>query len=136
MKWSSQSRPMTDLVRKSRSKTPDQPSLFLSLHAFALHAGRCKDNGQKQRPRINIPRKNLSDATRQRSFKRVWLGKTPRVAGVCWSSASHRMILVPCSFPQMILESVLDNDLRLCIQTFLREEPISKGNTLNYSCAN
>ena len=32
LKWSSQSRPMTDLVRKSRPKTPDQLSLFLSLH--------------------------------------------------------------------------------------------------------
>ena len=32
LKWSSQSRPMTDLVRKSRPQNPDQPSLVLSLH--------------------------------------------------------------------------------------------------------
>ena len=31
-KWSSHSLPMTDLVRTSRPKTPDQPSLFLSLY--------------------------------------------------------------------------------------------------------
>ena len=31
LKWSSQSRPMTDLARKSRLKMSRQPSLFLSL---------------------------------------------------------------------------------------------------------
>ena len=31
LKWSSQSRPMTDLVRKCRPKMSRQPSLFLSL---------------------------------------------------------------------------------------------------------
>ena len=37
MKWSSQSRPITDLVRTSRPKTPDQPSLFLSMPVQSLH---------------------------------------------------------------------------------------------------
>ena len=32
LKWSSQTRPMTDLVRKDHPQNPDQPSLFLSLH--------------------------------------------------------------------------------------------------------
>ena len=34
LKWSSQSRPMSDLVRNHRSKTPDQPSLFLNLNLW------------------------------------------------------------------------------------------------------
>ena len=36
LKWSSQSRPMTDLVRKSRPKTSRQPSLFLSLQILEV----------------------------------------------------------------------------------------------------
>ena len=37
LKWSLQSLPMTDLVRKSLPKTPDQPSLLLSLHNVTAH---------------------------------------------------------------------------------------------------
>ena len=36
LKWSSQSRPMTEFVWKNHPQTPDQPSLFLSLEETQL----------------------------------------------------------------------------------------------------